>query len=309
MGRLFDLLKVESNLYNHAKKTEEKVKEIIRTGRESMLENHGFSHIERVMEYVERVYDCYFRQFMPLNAYEAYILFSAIYIHDVGFFLHDKEFMENFAEWKKIEISLEDEEKFYREMHPWLSAYWVLKNMFGNSKPPLVFEGETKLGYYVMLVIIGHGIDFWKYAEYQKQLYKTGVNIRIDYLSYLLCLGDSLDRDKRRAGDTADYKLKACSVQERVYYRYQEYVNSIVISKEKIIINMCIPKVAAEKKEIFNSFYLKKQVKWLKVLLDVGKVLFSDISFEVSLKLCIRVCSSQTELTEKEYDYIENYLI
>lgn len=110
MGRLYDFLKEEMNLYQAIEKIELKVKEIMQTNRESYLENHGFSHIERVIKYVEEAYDCYFQKDMPLNSYECFVLLAAIYIHDIGFFLHDEKTIEAFCKHKKIRFCKEHEE-------------------------------------------------------------------------------------------------------------------------------------------------------------------------------------------------------
>lgn len=308
MGRLYDFLKEEMNLYQAIEKIELKVKEIMQTNRESYLENHGFSHIERVIKYVEEAYDCYFQKDMPLNSYECFVLLAAIYIHDIGFFLHDEKTIEAFCKHKKIRFCKEHEEEFYRKQHPWLSAYWLEKNIEDDLKLPFIFDGDIQFGYCIMKVIIGHGIDFWKFPEYQKQFYVSDINIRIDYLSYLLCLGDSLDCDKRRNQDTVVNKLELCSVQEIIFFKFQEYINLIEFDKENIILHMNIPAVVEEKKEIINLF-IKNRMKWIEYLLNVGNKLFCDIDFKVTLKIYVKECAKQVGFTKEEYCYIQEYLI
>lgn len=308
MERLYDCLKKDMSLYQAIKKIELKVKEILQANTESILGNHGFSHVKRVIKYVEGVYDFYFQKDMVLNPYECFILLVAIYIHDIGFFLHDKKMISDFCKRKKIKFCKEKEEEFYRKQHPWLSAYWLEKNIKGDLSLPVIFEGEKQLGYCIMKVIIGHGIDFWEFQEYQKEFCAFGINIRIDYLSYLLCLGDSLDCDKRRNQGTAINKLEACSIQERIFFRFQEYVNLITFDKENIILHMYVPAVTEEKKHIMNLF-IKKRMKGLECLLNVGSRLFRDIGFGVNLKIYVEECVDQVEFTEAEYYYIQEYLI
>lgn len=309
MERLYDRLREKPDLYWAFRDTEHRVRMILQTEKEAPLENHGISHIERVLEYVEQIYNSYFRQHMSLNVYECYVLLSAIYIHDMGFFLHNKEAVTDFCKWRKMETVEVNEDEFYRKYHPWIAAYWVKKNIDGDLSWPLIFEGDWVIGSSIIEVVVSHGIDFWKFPEYQKQCDGSDMNIRIGYLSYLLCLGDALDCDRRRNQDTIVGSMLTGSVEKRIFFRFHEYVNLITFDENMITIYMSIPVVAEEKKKIFTTFYLKKQMKWMECLMEVGNRLFPDTGHVLTLRLCVSECADQAEPAEEEYSHIEKYLI
>ena len=57
------------------------------------------------------------------------------------------------------------------------------------------------------------------------------------------------------------------------------------------------------------NLFIKKRMKGLECLLNVGSRLFRDIGFGVNLKIYVEECVDQVEFTEAEYYYIQEYLI
>ena len=58
-----------------------------------------------------------------------------------------------------------------------------------------------------MKVVMSHGMDFWKDPQYFYKMQVNGNIINEIYLSYLLCLGDTLDCDKRRIANIIILRL------------------------------------------------------------------------------------------------------
>ncbi len=126
------------------------------------------------------------------------------------------------------------------------------------------------------------------------------------YLSFLLCLADAMDCDKRRnrtIEDLSKYKLA-----DKIYIRSHDYVDRIDIRKNEIIFNVRKPIVSSEKKQIFDEFYVKRTFKWVNLLLEKAKMIFDDLNF--SLKFIINISEDKKikEPTEDEYSFISKKL-
>lgn len=310
MEKLYNQVKKNPVLYESLAKTKQKVTEITNEQIECATGNHNISHINRVIEYLDNIYSKYFFPFMPLNEYEEFILLSAVYLHDIGFYLHKKSDLENFCIWKHIELDLSNRQEFYRKMHPWISAYWIFSNLTNCSTLPQIFFGEQNLGYCVMEIIISHGINFWEFPYYHDELFLCNHKIRVLYLSYLLCLADTLDCDKRRNEDTHPNMLKQYNVQDKIFFRYHNYIKKIKLNESKIDFYICIPPIATKNdKQIFDRFYIVKMTEWIVTLLKQGELLFPHINKPLNLKLHITPSIIEEEPTREEFDYIKKHLI
>ncbi|CVI74152.1 hypothetical protein BN3660_03731 [Eubacteriaceae bacterium CHKCI004] len=310
MKKIYSQIKKNPILYECLIKTKYKVNEITSKQIECATGNHGVTHINRVIEYLDKLYNNYFSYFMPLNEYEQFILLSAVYLHDIGFYLNKKSDIKNFCIWKHIENDLSNEQKFYRKMHPWISAYWIFSNLKNYSTLPQIFFGEQDLGYYIMKIIISHGINFWEFPCYHNEINLYNHKIRLLYLSYLLCLADTLDCDKRRNEDTHPNMLKQYNVQDKIFFRYHQYIKKIDINNEKIDFYICIPQIKiVNDKQIFDHFYILKMTEWLITLLKQGELLFPNINKPLILKLHITQSILEEKPTREEFDYIKKHLI
>lgn len=305
MYKLFCEIKKNKLLYEDLLKVQKKVLHITSKLNSFCITDHGFSHSERIVDYLCELYENYFVDFICLNEYEVFVLLVSAYLHDIGFYLENSELIEIFCNWHNIEFSYEQED-FYRNMHHEVSAYWVFGNLTNCEKFPQIYWGNTDLGYYIMRVIISHGINFWENPLYYEEIIFKNKEINIMYLSFLLCLADAMDCDKRRnrtIEDLSKYKLA-----DKIYIRSHDYVDRIDIRKNEIIFNVRKPIVSSEKKQIFDEFYVKRTFKWVNLLLEKAKMIFDDLNF--SLKFIINISEDKKikEPTEDEYSFISKKL-
>lgn len=307
MNRLYNELKKKKELYDDLIKIKKSVLDITSKADGKCTTEHGIRHAKRIIEYLNTIYSNYFTYYQPLNEYEIFILLAASYLHDIGFYFQAESKILEFCQWKKIDPLLCKTQNFYRKMHHQISAYWIFCNLTHIKSVPQIYFGDNNMGYQIMKVIISHGINFWEDSEYKTEVIINGHIIKEIYLSYLLCLADSMDYDKRRNYGINNFNQYP--INERVFIRIHDYIDKVSFYNPKIIFNLRKPYVKAENKYTFHVFYEIGSIQWINILLNVGKTIFTD--FDYSLKICMSIqeCDEVNEPSEEEYEFIrKNYI-
>ena len=228
------------------------------------------------------------------------------YLHDIGFYLQDEVVLKRFCRWAKIDFPEKNRGTFYRKRHPQISAFWIWCNITNNINLPQIYYGDKSLAYSVMKIVMSHGMDFWKDPQYFYKMQVNGNIINEIYLSYLLCLGDTLDCDKRRIANINN--IESVKIEDKIYLRRHYYIEKVLLEKNNIKIVINIPNVKSKNIKLFNYFYIEKATEWIYYWEKMCSELFANNLKFPSIDLCILQNSKISEPTQIEYNYIKQII-
>lgn len=308
MNRLHYEIEKNVELYDNICRIKAQVIEITSKSKACGITDHGLSHSERILEYLNELYvNCFACHYELLNDYEIFILLAAVYLHDIGYFLEDNENMKNFCSWNNVSFPFESKQDFYRKKHHLISAYWISENLKFNYLLPQVYFGENDLGYCIIKIVASHGINFWEHSQYHNEIEIKGYKIREKYLSFLLCMADAMDCDKRRIQNIGE--LSQYRIEDRIFVRRHNYVDRIVVQKNKINFYIHRPLIKLKYKNVFDEFYIKGTVKWINILLEKEKILFTEKNFSLGTNVNVQENNNVELPTDEEFDYIIKYCL
>ncbi len=306
MNEIYNILIENLELKRCLYETKNRIAEVTHDMKDYSATDHGIAHINRVVDYLLGLYNNYFSFDLKLNEYEAFVLLVAAYLHDIGFYLQDEVVLKRFCRWAKIDFPEKNRGTFYRKRHPQISAFWIWCNITNNINLPQIYYGDKSLAYSVMKIVMSHGMDFWKDPQYFYKMQVNGNIINEIYLSYLLCLGDTLDCDKRRIANINN--IESVKIEDKIYLRRHYYIEKVLLEKNNIKIVINIPNVKSKNIKLFNYFYIEKATEWIYYWEKMCSELFANNLKFPSIDLCILQNSKISEPTQIEYNYIKQII-
>jgi len=270
--------------------------------------DHGIEHSNRVLEAICGICSgsALFRNTKDaINSYEAFILLSAVYLHDIGMQLSDTTILHDFSIEYNIPYEEEQTKEYIRKNHHLLSCYWIRQNINQKQVLPLVYYGEKVLGEYVELVVESHGLDFLKKKECLKKYAYRGTTIRLDLLCVLLSLGDALDCDCRRI----DYeKLKYSNINpiSKMHRLKHYYVNSVNVENRCIQLFYQFPQtIPSHERKIYQYFFSKLTTRWIHYCFDNYGSILKKYNIFLNIEEFFSFSTAKDRLSKAEYTFIE----
>lgn len=224
--------------------------------------DHGIEHSNRINNRLTLLFEDMLTNMdsrIKLNNAEIYSLVLAIYLHDIGMELINKEKIIKLFERKKyknvflnrlsnsiscneineIDESSEEFYNFIRANHHIISAMWIMNNSILEESLRLPIRADYLQ--IVALICYAHNEDFSILnEEFYRSTQAENQSIQINILSYLLRVGDALDADKNRCKiETLDYKN--IPVESKVHWYRHFYTKSIKCENKNVSILFDFP--------------------------------------------------------------------
>ncbi|MFV3011005.1 NACHT domain-containing protein [Clostridium botulinum] len=245
--------------------------------------DHGIEHSNRINNRLALLFEDMLVNSdgrIRLNNAELYSLILAIYLHDIGMELINKdkiiklfsrkkyknEFLKrlsNSISCEEINRIDENSEAFYnfiRMNHHIISAMWIMNNSILEDTLKLPIREDYLQT--IALICYAHNEDF---SVLKEEIYKStqadNQNMQIDILAYLLRVGDALDADKNRCKiEILDYKN--IPIESRVHWYRHFYTNSIRCENKNISILFDFPD-EEEWIDAIEEYFLDETVFWI----------------------------------------------
>ncbi|MDB1949630.1 hypothetical protein PMY35_17665 [Clostridium tertium] len=219
--------------------------------------DHGIEHSNRINNRLADLFKDMLENSdnrIRLNNAELYSLILAIYLHDIGMELINKDkiiglfsrknyknqFLKRLSSsisCEEIELLNENSEEFYnfiRAHHHVISAMWIMNNNALEESLKLPIRDDYLE--IIALICYAHNEEF---SILKEDIYQStqadNQNIQIDILAYLLRVGDALDADKNRCNIKV-LEIKNIPVESRVHWYRHFYTKSIKCEDKNISI-------------------------------------------------------------------------
>lgn len=245
--------------------------------------DHGIEHSNRINNRLAQLFEDMLANSdsrIKLNNAELYALILAIYLHDIGMELINKEkiiklfsrknyrneFLKKLSnsisceEVRKLDEQSEEFYNFIRMHHHIISAMWIMNNSIleDNLKLPIREDYLQTIA----LICYAHNEEF---SVLKEEIYKStqadNQRIQIDILSYLLRVGDALDADKNRCKiEILDYKN--IPIESRVHWYRHFYTKSIKCENKNISILFDFPD-EEEWLDAIEKYFVEETVCWI----------------------------------------------
>ncbi|EGT3613832.1 hypothetical protein E5N06_10895 [Clostridium perfringens] len=260
--------------------------------------DHGIEHSNRINSRLANLFSDMLENKddrIRLNNAELYSLILAIYLHDIGMELINKDTiiklfsrkkyknqflnrLSNSISCEEIESMSENSEEFYnfiRANHHIISAMWIMNNNILEDTLKLpIREDYLEI---IALICYAHNEEFSVLSE---EIYSStqadNQNIQIDILAYLLRVGDALDADKNRCKiQVLDYKN--IPVESRIHWYRHFYTKSIKCESKNVSILFEFPE-AEEWTECVETYLVDESIFWIKRNVQelINSKLFND---------------------------------
>lgn len=300
----FTILKKDDELYNNIQKIVLNSHKIHSNQILYTFTDHGENHSQRMILFLEKLLSDN-KQTKLLNKYEVFILVASVYLHDIGIQFNNLENIKYFCKENNIAFdSIEDINKFIREEHHLLSAFWIQLNIKKESCISDAYIGDTLLGKYISFVVKSHGIDFSKLTEYNKKISFKGCRIRLKLLCVLLCLSDAIDCDCRRI-DINKLTYNDIPLGSRIHWYKHYYVQSVEIDKKIIHIYYSFPILAEKQKKPYELYFSSVSTYWINRIKEQYLDDLSEVGIHFDIKESIEYDDTKIELPTEEYNYLE----
>lgn len=245
--------------------------------------DHGIEHSNRINNRLALLFQDMLENSdnrIKLNNAELYSLILAIYLHDIGMELINKDriiklfsrkkYRNQFLirlsssisceEIKSIDENSEEFYNFIRINHHIISAMWIMNNNILEDSLKLPIRDD----YLEIIALICYAHNE-KFSVLSEDIYSStqadNQNIQIDVLSYLLRVGDALDADKGRCKiQVLDYKN--IPVESRVHWYRHFYTKSIKCENKNISILFEFPD-EEEWLESVEEYLIDESIFWI----------------------------------------------
>ena len=240
-----------------------------------------------------------------LSPTEAFCLVASIYLHDVGMWLHNEEYLKKYCSSNKISVTkMKKRDIFVRDNHHALSKFWILDSVSSHRTLPESYKGNNMLAPYIANICESHGIDFEKYSEYTDNEPFRGDSLRMGLLCTLLSLGDALDCDIQRI----DYELlknNDVPLDSRVHWMKHYYVNSIVVEQGRVKVYYIFPECDANISDVYKFYFKYKTMFWIEKCKEIRGHFLTNANVSYDIDFEIRSRSYKDLLSKEEFDFVK----
>lgn len=265
---------------------------------------HDINHSLRMIDSINKLLLSN-KQTKLLNKYEAFVLLSAIYLHDIGLQLSSKSVLQTFAKENSLELpSDNDIDKFIRDNHHLLSAFWIEKNLLSDPVLGQAYFGDKQLGTLVLRVVKSHGVEINDLVEPNEVFSHKGYSIRIKLLCVLICLADVLDCDCRRI----DYNRKTYTELaqiSRLHWIKHYYVQSVEMQKTLVVIHYRFPALSNDEFVTYKAYFSSLTKYWIEYILKNHIDCLNEAGLTISIHEKFYVDSLKDKLDETDVCFIE----
>ena len=193
--------------------------------------DHGIPHCEDIFVYLGRLLPLAHKKLEPK---EAFVLFAAVYLHDIGMQNNDQEIFNSLnldiknTTQGKYNIR---EQKIIRENHHRISAAWIKKAIKGKclDLSPIVKEFGATLPGAIVEVVLYHAKEDYLKCESR---YRLDPDIRLKLLVMLLRLADELDIGSNRI-DIEEVRRQNLDLEENGHIWWLHYLTNPCIDVTK----------------------------------------------------------------------------
>lgn len=245
--------------------------------------DHGVEHSNRINNRLTLLFEDMLANRdirIRLNNAEIYSLVLAIYLHDIGMELINKEkiiklfkrknyknvFLNRLSnsiscnEINEIDESSDEFYNFIRTNHHIISAMWIMNNSILEESLRLPIR--TDYLQIIALICYAHNEDFTILnEEFYRSTQVDNQSVQTNVLAYLLRVGDALDADKNRCKiETLDYKN--IPVESRVHWYRHFYTKSIKCENKNISILFEFPD-EEEWSENVEEYFVGETLFWI----------------------------------------------
>jgi len=269
--------------------------------------DHGINHSYRIINSLELLCPTLTNAKTGLNSYEAFVLLSSIYLHDIGMQLQNKDTLSLFCNKYKVSYNVEEKDEFIRKYHHLLSKFWIEQNILDkNCQLKKVYFGSEELGLMIAEVVESHGIDFIKDERYKDKSYK-GKLIRITLICALLCLGDVLDCDCRRV-NYERLSHAEISLVSKIHWMKHYYVDSVLIDNNSVKIYYSFPKLDESIQNMYYDYFSFETKKWIEKCKNEYFDEFKSIGINFQIIEQVEFSEVKKALNKIEFTVVEEAL-
>lgn len=193
--------------------------------------DHGSPHCENIFVYLGRLLPLAHKKLEPN---EAFVLFAAVYLHDIGMQCNDMEIFQLLGLDIKNNTQgkyNDKEQKIIRENHHKISAKWIEKAIEGKCPDlsPIIKEFCPTLPGAIVKVVFYHAKEDYQKCE---RKYEIDPDIRLKLLVMLLRLADELDIGADRI-DIEEVRRQNLDLEENGYIWWLHYLTKPYIDVTK----------------------------------------------------------------------------
>jgi hypothetical protein len=200
----------------------------------SHFTDHSVSHSDRLCEYVDEMTAPNSNTDNKLSDNEAFILYAACYLHDIGLQNQNVENTQtlnealseeglNLIEWGQL--PLKEKQELIRRYHHKFSSEMVRNSV--RNKNPIIGEYLNEKHYPSKIACLceAHCLDTG--SERYQELVIQSNGIRMDLLSALLRIADILDESRRRV-DIDITQIASLDQESQMHWWRHHYISDVV---------------------------------------------------------------------------------